>query len=72
MEQGADKEKTNNKGATALMLAAHKGHLGALQYLVEQGADQEKACRDGETALRPWREREKDRHQHQQHSQQKN
>ena len=34
VEQGLDKEKANNDGDNALMLAAKEGHLGVLLYLV--------------------------------------
>ena len=51
LEQGADKEKADNSGLTALMMAAILGYYEVLRYLVEQGADKEKANNNGLTAL---------------------
>ena len=50
-EQGADKEKANNGGYTALILATHYGRLTVVEWLLEQGVDVNKATNDGWTAL---------------------
>ena len=50
VEQGADMEKVDNNGATALMNAAAGGD-GVVRYLVEQGADKEKIDNEGWTPL---------------------
>jgi ankyrin repeat protein len=39
VQQGADKNKANNNGATPLYVAAEEGHLAVVLFLVEQGAD---------------------------------
>ena len=41
----------NPSRRTALWIAAMKGHLPVVQFLVEQGADMESACDDGATPL---------------------
>ena len=48
MEQGADKDKTNNEGFSPLHAAAWEGHSGGGQYLVEDaGVDVNKATTAG-------------------------
>ncbi|OWY95890.1 hypothetical protein PHMEG_00033988 [Phytophthora megakarya] len=46
VQQGADMEKQNNVGYTALRVAASSGRHEVVQYLVEKGED-----RDNQTAL---------------------
>ena len=54
---GADINKEDKKGATALILAAEKGHVDCLKKLIAARADINKN-RDGQTALlfaaNPW------------------
>ena len=50
--QGVDKDKVDDDGRTALLLAAWWGQLPIVRYLVEQGADIEKPAGDsGATPL---------------------
>ena len=49
VQQGADKDKASNDGATPLFTASADGHLSVVQYLVQQGADKNKAA-DSATA----------------------
>ena len=51
LEEGADKDKTNDSGSSLLSIAARNGHLAVVQLLVEQGADKDKADNDGVTPL---------------------
>jgi len=51
VEQGADKDKTNNDGVSPLMIAAHQGHSLVVHYLLEQGVDVNKIANNGVTAL---------------------
>lgn len=39
VENGADKDQTDNNGATPLSVAAQSGHLDIVQFLVEVGAE---------------------------------
>ena len=47
----ADKDKATNNGACPLYIAAAKGHLPVVQYLLEFGADVNKAANNGTTPL---------------------
>ena len=47
LEQGVDKDKAINNGASPLTVAAQEGHLAVVQYLLEQGADKEKTTNYG-------------------------
>jgi len=49
-EQGADKDKATDSGATPLFVAAYEGHFTVVRYLAEQGADKWKAA-GGNTPL---------------------
>ena len=49
-EAGADKEKADETGATALMTASVKGHLEVVRLLCKVGADKDKANETGATA----------------------
>ena len=51
VEQGADIEKTDSIGWTALMAASYWGHLEVVRYLLEQGANRDKADNEGWTSL---------------------
>ena len=48
---GADINKEDNDGRTALWTAAAKGHTECLQELIAAGADINKEDNDGRTAL---------------------
>ena len=50
-EAGADKDKADHGGFTALMVASYYGHLHVARLLCEAGADKAKANQDGEQAL---------------------
>ena len=47
LEQGADKNKADNKGGSPLFLAVYNGHLGVVKYLVQQGMEMDKADQKG-------------------------
>ncbi|KAG7385437.1 hypothetical protein PHYPSEUDO_001473 [Phytophthora pseudosyringae] len=49
--QGIDVNDNDNKGFTALVLAASRGHFATVQWLVEQGAQVERHDGNGNTAL---------------------
>ena len=52
MEEGIDVNKTSNTTKwTALQVAADKGNLRILQYLLQQGAEMDVADKDGYTAV---------------------
>ena len=51
VQQGADKEKPDISGATALFAAAQMGHLSVVQCLVRHGADHSKATSNDVTPL---------------------
>ena len=51
MEQGADKDKTDNYGTSPIYIAARNGTVLAVQCLVEQGADKDNADNKGTTPL---------------------
>ena len=51
IENGADKDASDNDGFTALICAAHKGHTDYVRLLVDGGADKDAANSDGGTAL---------------------
>ena len=55
-EAGADKDKADEDGSTALMSASCKGHLLVARLLCEAGADKGKADEEGWTADQ-WRTR---------------
>ena len=44
VENGADKDQTDNNGATPLSVAAQSGHLDIVQFLVEVGAEKNGAA----------------------------
>ena len=48
---GADTEKADGQGYTALMRAAEKGHIGVAEALLAAGADKEKLDSRSRTAL---------------------
>ena len=50
LENGAAVNSQNKKGATALMLAANKGHLTCGQLLINAGADKNVECSFGTAA----------------------
>ena len=47
LDQGADKDKATNDGASPLFAATHEGHLEVVQCLLEKNADKDKADNDG-------------------------
>eukprot|EP00057_Strongylocentrotus_purpuratus_P025540 XP_011680014.1 PREDICTED: ankyrin repeat domain-containing protein 29-like [Strongylocentrotus purpuratus] len=49
--QGADVNRGNNEGCTALHGASQKGHLDVTKCLLSQGVDVNKESNDGATAL---------------------
>lgn len=51
LDGGADHAATDEAGETALMLAAHHGHLDAVRVLLAAGADVNAASPQGWTAL---------------------
>ena len=51
LEQGSDKDKTDNEGSSPLYITAQEGHSSVVKYLLEQGADIDKAANDGFTPL---------------------
>jgi len=51
LARGADTDKQNNDGFTALICAAFKGSVEVAQLLLERGANMELADKDGWTAL---------------------
>ena len=51
MELGADKDKTDNNGASPLFTEAANGHLAVVKYLLENSTDKNKATNDGLTLL---------------------
>ena len=51
LENGADLERADNEGSTALMHAAGGGHAKAAKLLLENGADLGRADNEGWTAL---------------------
>ena len=51
LEQGADKDKVMNEGASPLWMAAQEGHLAVIQCLLEHGADVNKTRTNGMTPL---------------------
>ena len=46
-EAGADKDKADQNGRTALMVASRRGDLEVVQLLCEAGADKDKAKENG-------------------------
>ena len=48
---GANFNKTNQYGETALMMTADKGHIGVLRLLLQCGADPSAQSNWGDTAL---------------------
>ena len=46
-----DKDKANNIGWTALTYAAHQGHFGVVEFLLEDGVNLTKVTTTGHTAL---------------------
>ena len=51
LEDGADINKRNHSGGTALSVAAHNGHLKAVKFLLDEGADINAQNKDGYTVL---------------------
>ncbi len=51
VEQGMDKEATDETKRTPLYISAARGHLKVVQYLVEQGANMEAIDYGGYTPL---------------------
>ena len=48
---GADINKANKNGWTALMISAYQGHLESLKELITAGSEVEKQNKLGDTAL---------------------
>jgi len=51
LRRGAEIDKQNGKGGTALMGAAQEGHERAVELLLQRGAEVNKQNSDGCTAL---------------------
>ena len=51
MQQGADKDKGENRDMTPLFAETQLGNLDAVQYLVQQGADKDQPVGCGITPL---------------------
>jgi uncharacterized protein len=51
LDYGADTEKQDQYGATALIMAAAEGHLPVVQELLSRGANMRATDRNGWTAL---------------------
>ncbi len=51
IQAGADVDKTDNKGATAMMMASRNDHAAIVEALLQAGADIDKAVNNGDTAL---------------------
>ena len=51
IQAGADVNKADNNGATALMIASEDGHAATVEVLIQAGADVDKAANNGATAL---------------------
>ena len=50
-DSGAELDKANEMGWTAISHAASKGHVGLIEYLLAKGADKDKANNDGVSPL---------------------
>jgi len=51
IEHGSEVETRTNTSATPLYLAARKGHVEVVQFLIEQIADVNACCTDGANCL---------------------
>ena len=51
LQAGADKDKTDNDGQTAMHMAARMGHEEVVRCLLQAGADKDKADNTGKTAM---------------------
>ena len=50
LKRGAQVNKRDNRGWTALTITAERGHLGVVQLLLAAGADQHLRTKNGKTA----------------------
>jgi len=51
LDRGADIDAADNRGRTALMIAADAGHAGMVDVLIARGAMRDLKDKDGKTAL---------------------